>query len=83
MYLSGCKLRADFPRQPTGMLNRHITDEANARLRYYIPGLPEPQLPPEAPPKPQLPPNTVDAPLVRVFNFLRGFYFTLLSSKKP
>ena len=55
------------------MLNRHITDEANARLRYYISDPPESQLLPEAPSKPQLPPNTVDAPLVRVFNFLRGF----------
>lgn len=61
----------DFPRQPTGMLNRHITDEANARLRYYTPNPPEFQPPPEAPQKPQLPPNTVDAPLVRVFNFLQ------------
>lgn len=62
------------------MLNRHIMDEANARLRYYIPDPPEPQPPPEPPSKPQLPPNTVDAPLVRVFNFLRGFYFAFLSN---
>jgi len=56
------------------MLNRHIADEANARLRYYIPDPPEFQPPPEAPPKPQLTANAVDAPLVRVFNFLRGVY---------
>lgn len=63
------------------MLNRHITDEANARLRYYTPEPPEFQPPPEAPPKPQLPPNAVDAPLVRVFNFLRGVYFAFPLSR--
>lgn len=61
------------------MLNRHITDEANARLRYYTPDPPEFQPPPEAPSKPQLLPNTVDAPLVRVFNFLRGLHFAVSS----
>jgi mediator of RNA polymerase II transcription subunit 14 len=63
------------------MLNRHITDEANARLRYYTPDPPEFQPPPEALPKPQLPPNTVDAPLVRVFNFLREFHLASSSGK--
>ena len=58
------------------MLNRHITDEANARLRYYTPDPPELQPLPEAPPKPQLPTNAVDTPLVRVFNFLRRVYLT-------
>ena len=75
LFLTGCNWCIDFPRQPTGMLNKHITDEANARLRYYTPEPPEFQ--PEAPPKPQPPPNTVDAPLVRVFNFLRGYHFAL------
>ena len=63
------------------MLNRHITDEANARLRYYTPNPPEFQPPPEAPPKPQLPANTVDAPLVRVFNFLRKLHFAVLLTR--
>ena len=63
------------------MLNRHITDEANARLRYYTPEPPEFQPPPEAPQKPQLPVNAVDAPLVRVFNFLRGVYFAFSLSR--
>lgn len=64
------------------MLNRHISDEANARLRYYISDPPEPQPSPEAPSKPQLPPNTVDAPLARVFNFLRRSHFAF-SLNKP
>ena len=62
------------------MLNRHITDEANARLRYYTPDPPDLQPPPEAPPKPQLPTNAVDAPLVRVFNFLRKVSVTFPSN---
>lgn len=58
---------------PTGILKRHITDEANSILAYYL-QLPElEQAPPgfEVPPRPKLPPGYVDAPLVRVFNFLR------------
>lgn len=63
----------EFPRIPTGLLKRHITDEADARLAYYL-RLPElEQVPPgfEPPSRPKLPPGYVDAPLVRVFNFLR------------
>ncbi|KAF9453911.1 MED14-domain-containing protein [Macrolepiota fuliginosa MF-IS2] len=63
----------EFPRIPTGILKHHITDEANSRLAYYL-QLPElEQAPPgfEAPPRPKLPPGYVDAPLVRVFNFLQ------------
>ncbi|KAF4567770.1 mediator complex subunit [Pleurotus pulmonarius] len=64
----------EFPRQPTGILKRHITDEANNRLGYYLPTLPPPApLPPgfEPPSAPQLPEGFVDAPLVRLFNFLQ------------
>ncbi|OJT12740.1 Mediator of RNA polymerase II transcription subunit 14 [Trametes pubescens] len=61
----------DFPRTPTGVLKRNITDEADARLAFYLP--PEAPPPPgvEAPPRPELPEGVVDAPLVRVFNFLQ------------
>lgn len=56
------------------MLKRHITDEADARLGFYLPleekppegALPEPK-------RPQLPEGVVDAPLVRLFNFLRMY----------
>ncbi|GJE97389.1 Med14 domain-containing protein [Phanerochaete sordida] len=60
----------DFPRRPSGVLKRHITEEADARLGFY---LPQPELPPEAivPERPQLPDGVVDAPLVRLFNFLQ------------
>jgi mediator of RNA polymerase II transcription subunit 14 len=63
----------EFPRIPTGLLKRHITDEADSRLAYYL-QLPElEQAPPgfEPPSRPKLPPGYVDAPLVRVFNFFR------------
>lgn len=55
------------------MLKRHITDEADSRMAYYLP-LPEPMdLPPgaEAPERPKLPEGTADVPLVRLYNFLR------------
>ncbi|PCH43924.1 MED14-domain-containing protein [Wolfiporia cocos MD-104 SS10] len=62
----------EFPRRPTGQVKRHITDEADARLAFYL-SVPEDQIPPgvELPPRPQLPPGVVDAPLVRIFNFLQ------------
>ncbi|KAI0768733.1 MED14-domain-containing protein [Trametes elegans] len=61
----------EFPRTPAGALKRNITDEADARLAFYLPPdePPPPQV--EAPPRPQLPEGVVDAPLVRVFNFLQ------------
>lgn len=66
---------AEFPRKPIGWLKRNITDEADARLAFYLPLPADQPLPPElpeAPPRPQLPEGVVDAPLVRVFNFLRA-----------
>lgn len=62
----------EFPRKPIGILKRHIADEADNRLAFYLP-LPQDQVPPEVevPPRPQLPDGVADAPLVRVFNFLR------------
>ncbi|EIN12028.1 MED14-domain-containing protein [Punctularia strigosozonata HHB-11173 SS5] len=62
----------DFPREPTGIMKRHLTDEANSRLTFY--SLPPVGYTPEGvelPPTPELPPGTVDAPLVRLFNFLQ------------
>jgi len=75
-------LPVDFPRVPTGLLKRHISDEADARLGFYLP-LPDdhPPLPPDAPPRPQLLPGVVDAPLVRVYNFLRQYWYSPLSCK--
>lgn len=63
----------EFPQEPTGTLKRHITDEANLRMAYYLP-LPEttealPNV--DIPERPKLPEGTVDAPLVRLYNFLR------------
>ncbi|KAF7315273.1 Mediator of RNA polymerase II transcription subunit 14 [Mycena indigotica] len=60
-----------FPRIPPPYMKRHITDEADAQLAYYLP-LPD-QIPPPiaTPPRPKLPEGVVDAPLVRVFNFLQ------------
>ncbi|KAG9318992.1 hypothetical protein JVU11DRAFT_1108 [Chiua virens] len=55
------------------MLKRHITDKADLRIACYLP-LPEPvDLPPsaEVPERPKLPEGTIDAPLVRLYNFLR------------
>jgi mediator of RNA polymerase II transcription subunit 14 len=63
----------EFPREPSGPLKGHLADEANARLAFYLP-IPPDQLPPpgiDIPPRPQLPEGVADAPLVRVFNFLR------------
>ena len=58
-------------------MKRHITEEADARLAFY---LPPPELPPDAiapePARPQLPEGVVDAPLVRLFNFLRTYRTT-------
>ncbi|KAJ7209599.1 mediator complex subunit MED14-domain-containing protein [Mycena pura] len=63
----------EFPRIPTGIMKRHIADEADAQLAYYLP-LPADQIPPPEvtlPPRPQLPEGVVDTPLVRVYNFLQ------------
>lgn len=56
-----------------GVLKRHIQDEADGRLSYYLPLPPDPNAPPDyqPPPRPEVPPGTVDAPLIRLFNFLR------------
>jgi len=54
-------------------MKRHITDEADAQLAFYLP-LPSDEVPPpgvEIPPRPRLPDSVIDTPLVRVFNFLR------------
>ncbi|KAJ7668443.1 mediator complex subunit MED14-domain-containing protein [Mycena polygramma] len=63
----------DFPRTPTGLMKRHITDEADSQLAFYLP-LPADHVPPPGatfPPRPQLADDVVDTPLVRVFNFLQ------------
>lgn len=51
-------------------MKRHLTDEADSRLAFY---LPMPEQPPgvELPPRPVLPEGIVDTPLVRLYNFLR------------
>ncbi|TFY81803.1 hypothetical protein EWM64_g2210 [Hericium alpestre] len=63
----------EFPRKPAGILKRFVTEEADSRLAYYLP-LPEVQPPPpgvEVPPRPQLAEGVVDAPLIRLYNFLQ------------
>lgn len=69
---------AEFPRKPTGALKEHLTAEADNRLGCYLP-VPEPELPPDPslpppPERPKLPTDVVDAPLVRIYNFLRKYY---------
>jgi mediator of RNA polymerase II transcription subunit 14 len=75
-----------FPRSPTGITKRFIADEADARLAHYIttpeieasqtqPAEPESQPDPSQiqpqPTRPKLPENVVDAPLTRLYNFMR------------
>src|SRR5882757_7101555 len=73
--LLGC---IEFPRTPTGVIKRHITDEADARLAFYLPfPANQPQIS-DAPPRPQLPQDVVDAPLIRVYNFLRMSLFSFI-----
>ncbi len=67
--------RIEFPRKPTGVLKEHLTIEADNRLGCYLPMSepeqpPDPNLPPP-PERPKLPEDVVDAPLVRLYNFLR------------
>ncbi|THH30411.1 hypothetical protein EUX98_g3773 [Antrodiella citrinella] len=47
----------DFPRKPSGILKRHIADEADARLGFYLALPTDPNLPlgVEIPPPPRLP----------------------------
>ncbi|KAI0316938.1 mediator complex subunit MED14-domain-containing protein [Amylostereum chailletii] len=68
----------DFPRKPTGDMMRALTAEADNRLGFYIPNPEEPPPPPgqEPPPKKELPEGVVDAPLVRLFNFLQMMSMT-------
>ncbi|KAL5506965.1 RGR1 [Sanghuangporus vaninii] len=63
----------EFPKRPTGVLKQHVQDEADGRLSYYLPLPPDPTAPPDfqPPPRPEVPSGTVDAPLVRLFNFLQ------------
>ncbi|KAG1762429.1 mediator complex subunit MED14-domain-containing protein [Suillus occidentalis] len=63
----------EFPSEPTGVLRRHIADEADLRMARYLPLPDKPEFAPnpEDPPRPQLPEGTVDAPLVRLYNFLQ------------
>lgn len=73
---------SEFPRIPSGILKQHLSAEADGRLGHYI-SLPEDiQLPPgvEIPPRPQLPEGVIDAPLIRVYNFLREFFAFTQSS---
>ncbi|KAN0076709.1 Mediator complex subunit MED14 domain containing protein [Tylopilus felleus] len=54
----------EFPQEPTGVLKRHITDEADTRMACYLLGT-------EVPERPKLPEGTVNAPFVRLYNFLQ------------
>ncbi|CAK5281368.1 unnamed protein product [Mycena citricolor] len=63
----------EFPRTPAGLMKRHITDEADSQLAFFLPLPADPMLPPgvEAPPRPTLSEGVVDTPLVRIYNFLQ------------
>ncbi|KAF8621558.1 hypothetical protein AX15_007725 [Amanita polypyramis BW_CC] len=62
----------EFPRTPTGILKRHITDEADNQLAKFVQYSSEDQVPVvELPAKPQLPDGVADAPLVRLYNFMQ------------
>ncbi|KAG6898140.1 hypothetical protein C0992_004856 [Termitomyces sp. T32_za158] len=52
-------------------MKRHITDEADARLAFYLVLPEEAQNKADMPVRPQLPRGVLDTPLVRVYNFLR------------
>ncbi len=66
---------AEFPRKPVGVLKDHLTTEADNRLSCYLsmPELEPPSDPNLLPPaeRPKLPEDVSDAPLVRIYNFLR------------
>ncbi|EAU91571.2 hypothetical protein CC1G_02060 [Coprinopsis cinerea okayama7 len=59
----------EFPRIPPGIIKRHITDEADFRLSYYIFQDMDPE-------RPKLPENVVDTPLIRLYNFLRNIHLS-------
>lgn len=65
----------DFPRRPSGPVKFQISSEADARLGFYLPMPEQPAPPPgvEVPPPRKLPDGVIDAPLVRLFNFLRAY----------
>ncbi|KZT40826.1 MED14-domain-containing protein [Sistotremastrum suecicum HHB10207 ss-3] len=68
----------DFPRIPPGALKQFIAEEADRRLSMYLPPpppdpLPEGYIPPE---RPKIPHNSVDAPLIRLYNFLQMMSFS-------
>jgi mediator of RNA polymerase II transcription subunit 14 len=63
---------------PTGGVKRNIADEADGRLAFYLQP-PEDLSPNDGQPevkKPQLPEGVFDAPLVRLYNFLRRSHYT-------
>ncbi|KAJ3517642.1 hypothetical protein NLJ89_g378 [Agrocybe chaxingu] len=60
----------EFPRVPPNIMKHHIADEANNQLVQYLPPPPDQQQIPGAEAPPQLPEGVVDAPLIRVYNFL-------------
>ena len=62
-------------------MKRFISEEVDRQLGMYIPNpAPQEPLPPGVVPqtKPELPENVADAPLIRLFNFLRTFCVTCL-----
>lgn len=60
----------EFPRKPSNIMKKYITDEGNTRLSFYLPLTADNPLP-DSVPRPQLPEGVVDVPLVRLYNFLR------------
>ncbi|KAF5388784.1 hypothetical protein D9757_005677 [Collybiopsis confluens] len=64
----------EFPRRPTGIMHGFIKNEVDRQLEMYIPKPPPEVLPPGIEPPalvPELPECVVDAPLIRMYNFLQ------------
>jgi mediator of RNA polymerase II transcription subunit 14 len=70
-----CLFFSEFPRVPTGILARHIAEEADARLSRHLPPHEEPgsNSGAELLLRTPLPEGVIDTPLIRVFNFFRVF----------
>ena len=73
----------EFPRSPTGIIRQHIAYGADDRLKFYLPVSAEQEREQqqqqreqgfEVAARPRLLEGVVGAPLVRVFNYLRGFF---------
>jgi hypothetical protein len=78
--LPSLTLGIEFPREPKGITRQHIAIEADRRLSFYLPPTHPEEIADggeEGVRRQRLPEGVVDAPIVRLFNFLREFYLSL------